>query len=117
MTAPAPRPCPVCESRGRRDVLHRQQFVGGPLGDGYDVVVCTACGAGFADRIPEQADLDHYYAERSKYEYAQNGGEESPYDFKRFELIAEQVMSFLSSRDAAILDVGCATGGLLACLA
>lgn len=110
------RACPVCDSVGAREVLHRQKFFDGPLGDGYDVVVCGNCGAGFADGIPSQAELDRYYAERSKYTYAHSGGAESPYDFKRFETIADQLERYLPSKEARILDIGCATGGLLAVL-
>lgn len=112
----AARPCPVCNGHERR-VLHRQRFVdGGPLGSGYDVVVCRTCGAAYADGIPEQAALDAYYTERSKYTYDQRGGAESPFDMARFETIADQVVPYLASPDARILDVGCATGGLLAVL-
>lgn len=110
------RPCPVCGGV-ERTVMHRQRFLdGGPLGDGYEVVVCRSCGAGFADGIPSQAGLDAYYAEQSKYTYDQADGAESPFDFARFEKIADQVVPFLTSREARILDVGCATGGLLAVL-
>lgn len=112
----APRPCPICDSTGPREVLHHQRFFEGPLGDGYDVVVCCVCGAGFADGVPTQAELDRYYAERSKYTYAHVGGEESPYDFRRFETIARQLEPHLPSKDARILDIGCATGGLLVVL-
>jgi SAM-dependent methyltransferase len=94
-------------------VLYRQRFRDGPLGDGYDVVVCRQCGAGFAEGIPSQEELDRYYAGQSKYTYDHAGGAESPYDFKRFESIADQVIPFLPSREVRILDVGCATGGLL----
>jgi 2-polyprenyl-3-methyl-5-hydroxy-6-metoxy-1,4-benzoquinol methylase len=94
--------------------LHQQRFFEGPLGDGYDVVVCDKCGAGFADGIPSQDDLDRYYAERSKYTYAHNDGAESPYDLKRFEKIADQIEAHLPDKAARILDIGCATGGLLA---
>ena len=106
------RPCPVCGGVERR-VLYRQRFLDGPLGDGYDVVVCRQCGAGFAEGIPSQEELDRYYAGQSKYTYDHAGGAESPYDFKRFETIADQVIPFLPSREVRILDVGCATGGLL----
>ncbi len=111
-----PRPCPVCASTAEREVLYRQRFVAGPLGDGYEVAVCAACGAAFADGIPEQAELDAYYAERSKYIYAHADGAESPFDFKRFEAIADQLEPHLPSKAAKILDIGCATGGLLAVL-
>ena len=106
-----PRPCPVCGGL-EREVLHQQRFYEGVLGDGYDVVVCNHCGAGFADGIPEQAELDRYYAEQSRYTYAASGGKESEYDIRRFEGIVDQVAPYIS-KDARILDVGCATGGLL----
>ena len=41
---------------------------GGPI-DGYDLVVCAACGTAFADGIPSQEEFDEYYRELSKYEY------------------------------------------------
>jgi SAM-dependent methyltransferase len=110
-----PRPCPVCGGQERRR-LFRQRFLEGPLGDGYDVVVCTHCGAGFADGIPSQAAMDQYYSEQSKYSYDSSGGNESPWDFKRFEATADQVVPRLRSAYARILDIGCATGGLLSVL-
>ena len=116
MSKPSLRPCPVCTSEGPRALVHRQRFQEGPLGEGYDVVVCAACGAGFADGIPSQAELDRYYEQRSKYTYAHAAGAESPYDFKRFELIADQIEAHLPDKAARILDIGCATGGLLAVL-
>ena len=106
------RPCPVCGGSECR-MLHRQRFHEGILGDGYDVVVCKACGAGYADGIPTQAELNRYYANESKYSYESAGGAESEYDLRRFEIIVDQVTPYLASRDARILEVGCATGGLL----
>ncbi len=106
------RDCPVCGSTGPRKAIHRQRFEGGVLGEGYDVVICRSCGAGFADGILPQSELDRYYAERSKYAVA---GAESPFDLRRFELIAEQLASRVSP-EARLLDVGCATGGFLATL-
>lgn len=106
------RPCPVCGGSGRR-LIHRQRFLEGPLGDGYDVVVCTHCGTGFADGIPSQAEMDRYYAEQSKYSYDHTGGAESSWDMKRFETTIDQIVPYLPSNDISILDIGCATGGLL----
>lgn len=96
--------------------MHRQEFAAGLLGQGYTVVVCQNCGAGFADGIPTQAEMDHYYAERSKYSETDSGGSESDYDRRRFGLIADQITPHLPSKDVAMLDIGCATGGLLAVL-
>ena len=50
----------------------------------------------------------------SKYEYAQRGGAESEYDSRRLTLIADIIAPHLPSTDVRILDVGCASGRLLA---
>jgi SAM-dependent methyltransferase len=81
---------------------------------GYDVVVCQRCGAAYADGIPDQAAFDRYYRDMSKYEYAQRGGEESEYDRRRLELIAGIIAPHVSAPNARILDIGCASGRLLA---
>jgi len=81
--------------------------------EGYDVALCDACGAGYADDIPEQRVFDTYYAEMSKYEYSQREGLPSPSDQGRFREVVGIAGTYLS-KDAAIADVGCATGGLLA---
>lgn len=112
MTAESPRPCPICGAKDWHSV-YRQRFIDGPLGEGYDVVVCSQCGAGFADGIPPQAEMDRYYAEQSKYAYEHSGGNESPWDFRRFETTFAQVAPYLPSHEARIIDIGCATGGLL----
>jgi SAM-dependent methyltransferase len=115
MTVESTRSCPVCDGAKRR-ILHHQQFLDGPIGDGYDVAICEQCGAGFADGIPSQATMDSYYAEQSKYTYSHTDGAGSPWDIKRFEATLDQVIPRLTSRNARILDVGCATAGLLALL-
>jgi SAM-dependent methyltransferase len=88
----------------------------GSLLAGYDVVVCSRCGCAFADRIPEQSAFDEHYARMSKYEYAHRGGAESPFDAARFDVIAKYLGEQVTDLEARVLDVGCATGGLLDCL-
>jgi SAM-dependent methyltransferase len=109
------RPCPVCDAVAP-DVLFRQEFetLGGvsALG-GYDVVTCRNCGLAYADRIPSQDVFDRYYREASKYEYDQRDGQESPYDTERMEVIVRLLASLIPSRDASILDIGCASARLL----
>lgn len=83
---------------------------------GYDVVVCGACGAGYADGIPAQEAFDRYYRDMSNYEYAQRGGEESEFDRRRLTLVAGLVAQHLPAVDVRVLDVGCASGRLLAAL-
>jgi SAM-dependent methyltransferase len=110
------RACPICGSAERRVVFH-QDFAAVDQATpvtGYDVVVCGECGSGYADGIPDQAAFDRYYRDMSKYEYAQRGGAESEYDSRRLTLIADVLAPHLPSLDARILDVGCASGRLLA---
>jgi SAM-dependent methyltransferase len=97
-------------------VLFEQRFgtlSEGSLLAGYDVVVCARCGCAFADRIPEQSVFDEHYSRMSKYEYAHRGGEESPFDAARFDIIAKYLSEQIEDRETRVLDVGCATGGLL----
>jgi SAM-dependent methyltransferase len=111
------RDCPICGSRGAPRVFFHQEFAAvdhtTPV-TGYDVAVCVRCGGSYAAGIPDQPAFDRYYRDMSKYEYAQRGGAESEYDRRRLELIADIIAPHLQSPDARILDVGCASGRLLA---
>lgn len=105
------RPCPICAGNERK-VLYHQKFYEGTLGDGYNVVVCSTCGMGFADGILSQHALNRYYANEEKYSYESNSGVESEFDIARFQQTFQDLRSFVSP-EARILDIGCATGGLL----
>jgi len=108
------RPCPVCGGT-KSKLLYEQRFdgiSGAKLLDGYDIVICTACGAGFADGIPEQSVFDEYYRELSKYE-GDGPGESAPPIESRMEQLAELVSRFIPRRDARILEIGCGYGQLL----
>jgi SAM-dependent methyltransferase len=110
------RGCPICGSAEHRAVF-RQEFAAVDQATpvtGYDVVVCARCGGSYADGIPDQAAFDRYYRDMSKYEYAQRAGAESEYDSRRLALIAGIVAPHVPSAAARILDVGCASGRLLA---
>jgi len=110
------RGCPICGSAERR-VLFTQQFAAVESATpvtGYEVVVCGRCGGGYADGIPEQAEFDAYYRAMSKYEYHQRDGAESEFDTRRMAVIADIIAPVVPDTGARILDVGCATGRLLA---
>ncbi|MFI5244639.1 MAG: methyltransferase domain-containing protein [Gemmatimonadales bacterium] len=112
----SPRGCPVCGSAERISLFH-QQFAsveGATPVAGYDVSVCRACGAGYADGIPEQDAFDRYYRDMSKYEYHQREGAESEYDQRRLAIIADIIAPHVPGPESRILDIGCATGRLLA---
>lgn len=106
------RGCPVCEAVPC-EVLHTQRFVfpdDSPLPRQYDLVCCRGCGFVYADVAVTQQTYDAYYASQSIY-----AAPSSPYDAKRHADTAAAIMAF-TPESANILDVGCATGGLLTAL-
>jgi SAM-dependent methyltransferase len=111
------RGCPICEAADC-EVLHTQRFVlpeGHPLAEGYDVVCCRTCGFVYADTPVSQKDYDAFYRKVSKYQddRTSTGGGESPWDLRRLRETAASIAEVVPDRDARILDVGCANGGLL----
>src|SRR5262245_59602383 len=111
------RTCPVCGGT-QRERLWRQSFEqlsNAPLMDGYDVTICKECGAGFADDIPSQEVFDAYYRDLSKYEDRGIASGPQPVE-QRFRDIAGLLRDFIPNRDVRVLEIGCASGGLLAAL-
>jgi SAM-dependent methyltransferase len=82
--------------------------------DHYDLVVCSRCGCAYADDIPPQSRFDRYYRELSKYEYQHRGGMASSFDADRFRADVDLMAPYIPSSSSRILEIGCATGGLLA---
>lgn len=110
-----PRACPVCDGCESRTLFRQsfEQLSGARLLDGYDVVVCAQCGAGFAGDIPDQAAFDEYYHELSKYDYNDRAGDERPRTNQRFLDTAQTFAPAIPRLDAQILEIGCASGELL----
>lgn len=110
------RACPSCGAFERHPIFAQrfERLSSGSLMSGYDVVVCDQCGLGFADRIPSQSEFDTYYRQMSKYENQHHGGAPAPYLEGTYEAIARFVSDAVPDRQARLLDVGCATGALLA---
>jgi SAM-dependent methyltransferase len=111
------RPCPICGSLASRGLFHQvfEPLSGIELLKSYDVVVCAQCGLAFADGIPDQCALDAYYRDLSKYEYLHHDGKEPELDERRFRDIAATIGAFLAA-NSRVLEIGCATGRLLALL-
>lgn len=109
------RACPICGGENRQQ-LYRRKFtkLSGALLDGYDVVCCANCGFCFADDLPSQTELDNYYESQSKYEHGSRSGGSSEYDTRRLPLAVSVISGWLPDRNARIVDIGCANGGLLA---
>ncbi len=110
------RDCDICGARTAR-LIYRQRFArfdDHSAFDGYDVVACDRCGFVYADGIPAQAAFDRYYREMSKYESHALAGEVSPTAAANYRAIATEIAQHLPDRNTRILDVGCASGHLLA---
>ena len=90
-----------------------------PLTDKYDVVCCERCGFVYADTRSTQADYDSYYADLSKYSdtVTATGAGAQGFDRARLEDTAKTLAAHVRDRNALIVDVGCANGGLLSALA
>lgn len=115
MLKSATRACSVCHHTDV-EVIHHQKFdlpQYHALPHQYDVVVCTRCGFTFADTSAKQCDYNHYYTNLSKYEDEEvSSGSSSDSDLARYGMVLNQVAPFLNPT-SAILDIGCANGGLL----
>jgi SAM-dependent methyltransferase len=112
-------PSRSCEACGASRIfpIHRQRFA--RFDDdsgmsGYLVAACAECGFVYADELPDQAVFDRYYRELSKYESHDTGGEISPWAATIHRAIVAEISARLPDRKARILDVGSASGHLLA---
>jgi SAM-dependent methyltransferase len=114
----APRPCPVCRGE-KKELLFRQNFEQlseARLVDGYDVVICRDCGAGFADDIPPQSVFDRYYRDLSKYNNHNRAGQSVPLEDEKCDQTVDLMVQFAQNRDIRILDIGSGSGKFLASL-
>lgn len=113
------RKCPICEAL-QSEVLYTQHFI---LPDNmflpafYDIVSCLKCGFVYADTYASQKDYDLFYTEMSKYENPEiaSGGNNTFWDKNRLLRVASDLNKYIN-KQSAILDIGCANGGLLAIL-
>jgi hypothetical protein len=116
----AHRVCPICGNKVIES-LHTLKFelpANHPLSSGYDVVTCTQCGFVYANTLVDQTDYDLFYTNYSKYEdkTTGTGGVTKIWDHARQENTANQINLFANNHEIAVLDVGCANGGLLQAL-
>jgi len=117
MTKELNRICPICNS-SEGEVLHTQKFLlddNNPLPSEYDVVCCKHCQFIYADVDATQEDYNTYYEKFSKYESVEvsSGGGTTLYDAQRLSEMAMEISKYIPDKNAAILDIGAALGGLL----
>lgn len=115
------RPCPACDNSSAAPLFH-QHFCtvdDHPIKNGYDIVTCKSCGMVFADQLPIQETLDDYYREFSKYadSASATGSGVEAWDDARLGETADFLADQILHRHDHVLDLGCASGGLLRHLA
>lgn len=111
------RLCPICNNK-QGEILHTQKFLldnNNPLPSEYDVVCCTQCGFVYADVDASQENYNKYYENFSKYESTEvsSGGGTTTWDNQRLSDTANDIMTHVTNKEAKILDIGAAMGGLL----
>jgi len=112
------RSCPVCRANRSTLLCHQsfEQLSGVGLLSGYDVVICRECGGAFSDGIPEQEVFDRYYRDLSKYEQPDYRPAGTAAVEPRFQAVADTIAPFIPTPDTRVLEIGCASGGLLKAL-
>lgn len=83
---------------------------------GYVVVSCGACGMVYASRAPDDATIERYYRDFSKYDHPRSVADLSAGDLDRARVAADFTRRLLGP-GARVLDVGCSAGVYLAALA
>lgn len=111
------RICPICDGN-KGEILHTQSFglyENASLPESYDVVMCSRCGFVYADTPASQNDYDTFYTNLSKYETEMTGSGAgiSQIEKERLNRVAADIETIVNNKTASILDVGCASGGLL----
>ena len=111
------RSCPVCNSYNALLLkkINFSLYNTHPMHEGYDLVQCQGCSFIYADTKVTQDELDDYYSNLSKYESKEisTGGGYTEYDRNRLIDTAKYISSKFEDKNLAIVDVGCAIGGLL----
>ena len=111
------RRCSICNNNFGI-ILHTQNFVldqNNPLPLSYDVISCSQCGFIYADVKASQKDYNKYYKDFSKYESAEvsSGSGINFLDKRRLLDTANDIIKYIQNKEAHILDIGAAMGGLL----
>ena len=110
------RDCEICRNE-EVEILHKQIFgkiKESPIEAEYQIVCCNQCGFVYADTASTQEDYDQYYAYMSKYQNQDSSGSgTSEFDYERINQGVNRITKFLKSKEAKILDMGCANGGVL----
>lgn len=109
------RPCPICGCLEAKPVHMNAMAPLDGLDMSYRVAGCTGCGFAFADLLPPIERYDQYYRSLSKYDIIDELSGISATDSIRC-AAAVALLRELVPAAAAIADLGCGSGVLLAAL-
>lgn len=111
------RPCPICDADRAEPLAELEfgDFDGSSMDRTVRLVVCEQCGFVYNEGRFDQSTLNTFYESHSLYaaEMGVGSGGLSPWDQQRYADALALLERHLPSRDASILDVGCAKGGFL----
>lgn len=113
------RNCPICLSTSIEliEIIPISAYDNYPINGPYILTRCKNCSFYFHNTNISQNDLDEYYINLSKYENAATvsigSGGLTALDKKRLFSTFQNIQRFINNKNAKILDVGCAAGGLL----
>ena len=110
------RNCDICNS-DTANLLYTVHFakeLNEKIPDKYDIVYCNNCGFIFNNTNWDQKDYDEYYSKTTKYSSVSSAGSGgiSDVDLYRYNRQIDRIEKIIT-KDVAILDIGCAKGGLL----
>ena len=112
---PVLRPCPVCGCCEAKPIHMNAMAALDGLDMSYRVAGCPGCGFAFADHLPPVERYDRYYRSLSKYDIVDDGSGISPTDSIRCAATVDLLRNSVPTT-AAIADLGCGSGVLLAAL-
>ena len=107
-----PRRCPVCDGSAAIPVFENRMAACAGYDFSAPIVVCAACGSGYAGTALAAGDLNDYYSNLSKYDTLSSASDISSLDRERAALAAAFVGPLVDSI-GSVLDVGCSAGVFL----
>jgi 2-polyprenyl-3-methyl-5-hydroxy-6-metoxy-1,4-benzoquinol methylase len=113
------RNCPICDCNENSLLkeIDLKTYDNHPLDNNYELVECNACGFIFYNTNINQEILDEYYTNQSKYEskdvVSVGAGGITELDKVRLIDTAKIISDYVPDYNLSILDVGCASGGLI----
>ena len=103
------RPCPICDGISIENIKLFTFDMDGLMPDFYYLAKCKHCGFVYANTSATAIDYERYYIENNRYSTITSQNISST---KIYNKVSTLIKKYVGKGDK-VLDVGCATGGLL----